>query len=92
MGWLAWVGGRFLLRVRRNAVGRQLNAVFARLLFALLLVAALTGVWAAGADDSLTRLRALRWHEVSADLLLPTLLAHSLLSLGMRWARRRASG
>lgn len=89
VGWLVWEGGRFLLSLRRSKPRRQVNAVFARLALSLVVLTAVTGAWTGFADGSLEHSRALRWHTVAADLLLPTLAAHAGMSISERLARRR---
>ncbi len=91
VAWLVWVGGRFLLSLRRKKPRRQVNAVLARLSLTLVVLTAITGVLTGIADGTLEQSRALRWHTVSADLLLPTLAAHVGLALSEKLARRHAS-
>jgi hypothetical protein len=90
--WLSWVGRGFLLSVGRPTRRKQGNAVFARLSLGLLVLAALSGVWAGSVDGTLEHSRALRWHTVASDLLLPTLAAHVGLSIALRLARWRLRG
>jgi len=92
VAWAGWVGARLLLSLRRSTPTRQLNVLFSRLTLLLLVVAAITGVLASLTPGSLARLRALRLHEVTADLCVPTFVAHALLSTTIRarrWRRRQ---
>ncbi len=91
VAWLAWVGRGFLLSLARTTRRQHVNAVFARLALALLVLAAITGVWAGLVDGILGRSRALRWHALAADLLLPTLAAHVGLSISARFSQRRTA-
>ena len=88
--WFTWIARRILPRLRRATASAQINAIFARLVLALVLLTLVTGLWASFAEGVLGRSRALRWHTVCVDALLPALVAHASLSIA-RWLARRAA-